>query len=167
MARCGSVRTKFEPDSFCTHSRRQSFTTERTNTMTHFRWRVGRRLFQCLSVVACLGAAGIAAGPMIKVPRIRRICQWSLTNRSKRSTSQGHRREKRRDGRQKALLEKRYDLSDNASDVQMSGKRKAVQQGVRVKLPSGAELGQARRHDARADQASRTLSRWASGRCRT
>lgn len=40
--------------------------------------------------------------------------------------------------RQKTLLEKRYDLSDNASDVQMSGKRKAVQQGVRVKLPSGA-----------------------------
>jgi cytochrome c peroxidase len=40
--------------------------------------------------------------------------------------------------RQKALLEKRYDLSDNPSDVQMSGKRKAVQQGVRVKLPSGA-----------------------------
>jgi cytochrome c peroxidase len=41
-------------------------------------------------------------------------------------------------GRQKALLEKRYDLSDNASDVQMSGKRKPVQQGVRVKLPNGA-----------------------------
>src|SRR5882757_5575438 len=40
--------------------------------------------------------------------------------------------------RQKALLEKRYDLSNNASDVQMSGKRKAIQQGVRVKLPSGA-----------------------------
>jgi cytochrome c peroxidase len=40
--------------------------------------------------------------------------------------------------RQKALLEKRYDLSDNASDVQMSGKRKAVQQGVRVNLPNGA-----------------------------
>jgi cytochrome c peroxidase len=40
--------------------------------------------------------------------------------------------------RQKALLEKRYDLSDNPSDVQMSGKRKAVQQGVRVKLPGGA-----------------------------
>ena len=39
--------------------------------------------------------------------------------------------------RQKALLEKRYDLSDNASDVQMSGKRKPVQQGVRVKLPTG------------------------------
>lgn len=40
--------------------------------------------------------------------------------------------------RQKALLEKRYDLSDNPSQVQMSGKRKAVQQGVRVKLPRGA-----------------------------
>src|SRR5215813_13457664 len=39
--------------------------------------------------------------------------------------------------RQKALLEKRYDLGDNPSGVQMSGKRKAVQQGVRVKLPEG------------------------------
>ena len=38
---------------------------------------------------------------------------------------------------QKALLEKRYDLRDNPSNVPMSGKRKAVQQGVRAKLPSG------------------------------
>jgi cytochrome c peroxidase len=38
---------------------------------------------------------------------------------------------------QKALLERRYDLGDNPSDVPMSGKRKAVQRGVRVKLPSG------------------------------
>jgi cytochrome c peroxidase len=39
--------------------------------------------------------------------------------------------------RQQSLLEERYDLSDNASDVMMSGGRKAVQQGVRVKLPDG------------------------------
>jgi len=39
--------------------------------------------------------------------------------------------------RQEELLEKRYDLSDNPSDVMMSAGRKAVQQGVRVKLPSG------------------------------
>jgi cytochrome c peroxidase len=38
---------------------------------------------------------------------------------------------------QKALLEKRYDLGDNPSNVEMSGKRKAVQQGVRVKLHGG------------------------------
>jgi cytochrome c peroxidase len=44
--------------------------------------------------------------------------------------------------RQKALLEKRYDLSDNPSNVQMSGKRKAVQQGVRVKLPEGTTWDQ-------------------------
>src|SRR5690606_37758531 len=37
--------------------------------------------------------------------------------------------------RQKQLLNRRYDLSDNPSDVQMSGGRKAVQAGVRVKLP--------------------------------
>lgn len=45
---------------------------------------------------------------------------------------------------QKALLEERYDLRDNPSNVQMSGNRKAVQQGVRAKLGSGvtwAKLG--------------------------
>jgi cytochrome c peroxidase len=45
---------------------------------------------------------------------------------------------------QKLLLEERYDLRDDPSNVQMSGKRKAVQQGVRVKLPNGvtwAKLG--------------------------
>ena len=39
--------------------------------------------------------------------------------------------------RQKQLLERRYDLSDNPSKVWMSGHRKKVQQGVRVKLPDG------------------------------
>jgi cytochrome c peroxidase len=39
--------------------------------------------------------------------------------------------------RQQALLQQRYDLSDNPSDMMMSGGRKAVQQGVRVKLPDG------------------------------
>lgn len=38
---------------------------------------------------------------------------------------------------QKALLEKRYDLGDKPSKVQMSGGRKAVQAGVRVKPQSG------------------------------
>ena len=55
---------------------------------------------------------------------------------------------------QKALLEKRYDLRNNPSNVQMSGKRKAVQQGVRVKLPSGTTWDIARQHDAGADQAA-------------
>ncbi len=36
---------------------------------------------------------------------------------------------------QQTLLERRYDLSDNPSDVWMSAERKRVQQGVRVKLP--------------------------------
>lgn len=39
---------------------------------------------------------------------------------------------------QKSLLEKRYDLRNNPSNEQMSGKRKSVQQGVRVKLHGGA-----------------------------
>ncbi len=37
--------------------------------------------------------------------------------------------------RQQALLERRYDLSDRPADVMMSGKRKPIQEGVRVKLP--------------------------------
>src|ERR671930_1431704 len=40
--------------------------------------------------------------------------------------------------RQRSLLADRYDLSDRpAAGVMMSGGRKAVQQGVRVKLPAG------------------------------
>jgi len=40
--------------------------------------------------------------------------------------------------RQKALLEERYDLSDRPVEgVMMSGGRRAVQEGVRVKLPKG------------------------------
>ncbi len=39
--------------------------------------------------------------------------------------------------RQQTLLENRYDLANDPSDVNMSGGRKAVQQGVRVKPPQG------------------------------
>src|SRR5438445_13676432 len=40
--------------------------------------------------------------------------------------------------RQEALLAERYDLSNRAAPgVMMSGGRRAVQQGVRVKVPSG------------------------------
>lgn len=38
---------------------------------------------------------------------------------------------------QQALLERRYDLSDNPSDVRMAAGRKSVQQGVRVRLGEG------------------------------
>lgn len=38
---------------------------------------------------------------------------------------------------QKQLLERRYDLSSQPSDLMMSGGRKAVQEGVRVRLPDG------------------------------
>jgi cytochrome c peroxidase len=40
--------------------------------------------------------------------------------------------------RQTDLLNERYDLKDNPSALMMSGNRRAVQQGVRVKLPQGA-----------------------------
>ena len=39
---------------------------------------------------------------------------------------------------QQELLERRYDLRNDPSNVQMSGNRKAVQQGVRVRLHGGA-----------------------------
>lgn len=39
--------------------------------------------------------------------------------------------------RQNSLLQQRYDLSNNPSNVDMSGGRKKVQQGIRVKLPQG------------------------------
>lgn len=39
--------------------------------------------------------------------------------------------------RQQTLLEARYDLRDDPSNVMMSGGRRAVQQGIRVKLPEG------------------------------
>lgn len=39
--------------------------------------------------------------------------------------------------RQMELLERRYDLSDNPADVMMSGERKYIQQGIRIKLPEG------------------------------
>jgi cytochrome c peroxidase len=40
--------------------------------------------------------------------------------------------------RQAGLLSERYDLSNRPTDTMMSGGRKAVQGGVRVKLPAGA-----------------------------
>ncbi|QDV51849.1 cytochrome B6 [Gimesia fumaroli] len=39
--------------------------------------------------------------------------------------------------KQQSLFEQRYDLSDQPSDLKMSAGRKAVQEGVRVKLPEG------------------------------
>lgn len=45
--------------------------------------------------------------------------------------------------RQKALFEARYDLRDDPSPAMMSGGRKAVQQGVRVRLPAGVKSWQA------------------------
>ena len=55
--------------------------------------------------------------------------------------------------RQQRLLAARYDLRDIRSDASMSGGRKAVQQGVRVKLPTGMTWDEAGRDDARRDQA--------------
>jgi len=40
--------------------------------------------------------------------------------------------------RQREVLSERYDLSDRPSSVKMSGGRRTVQEGVRVRLPAGA-----------------------------
>lgn len=47
--------------------------------------------------------------------------------------------------RQADLLGQRYDLSDRPSETMMSGKRKAVQSGVRVKLPESTTWDQLRK----------------------
>jgi cytochrome c peroxidase len=39
--------------------------------------------------------------------------------------------------KQQDLLNERYDLSDKPSDMKMSGQRKFIQKGIRVKLPQG------------------------------
>lgn len=44
--------------------------------------------------------------------------------------------------RQAMLMEERYDLRDQPSDLKMSGGRKLVQQGVRVRLPDGVSWQQ-------------------------
>jgi cytochrome c peroxidase len=44
--------------------------------------------------------------------------------------------------RQRDLLEERYDLSDHPSATRMSGGRKMVQEGVRVRLPAGTTWDQ-------------------------
>jgi len=44
--------------------------------------------------------------------------------------------------RQEKLLKRRYDLTDRPSNVMMSGDRKPVQKGVRVKLPEGITFDQ-------------------------
>jgi cytochrome c peroxidase len=44
--------------------------------------------------------------------------------------------------RQMELLERRYDLSDRPANVMMSGERKNIQEGVRVKLPDGVNWDQ-------------------------
>ena len=70
--------------------------------------------------------------------------------------------------RQRALLDERYDLADRPiPGVMMSGGRKPVQGGVRVKLPDGVDLGQPRRDERPTRSATAACCRTASSRCRT
>jgi cytochrome c peroxidase len=107
--------------------------------MTRTRSLVKRRRINQIVVLALVGVAGLAtawtvfAAPPKDQTYMPVVPTGSFEDIYKADTSE-------KDdvvARQKSLLEKRYDLRDNPSDVQMSGKRKAVQQGVRVKLPSG------------------------------
>ena len=52
------------------------------------------------------------------------------------------------EARQKALLEERYDLSNKPAGGVTMSRGKAVQGGVRAKLPDGRDLGRAGGHDA-------------------
>ena len=96
-----------------------------------FRLRRARRSSWSLAVVARPAYAGGRR-------RSRPTCPSFRRSRSRKSFKQDTADKAKVMSDQKALLEKRYDLSDNPSNVQMSGKRKAVQQGVRVKLHGGA-----------------------------
>ena len=60
--------------------------------------------------------------------------------------------------RQQDLLAERYDLADRPAKGVTMSRGKPVQEGVRVKLPAGHDLGQARRHDARRDQGQEPLA---------
>ena len=60
--------------------------------------------------------------------------------------------------RHKALLAERYDLSDRPAQGVTMARGKPVQEGVRVKLPQGHDLGRARGDDARGDQDAEALA---------
>jgi cytochrome c peroxidase len=104
--------------------------------MTRFHWRFRRRLFQCLAATAFLGAAGIALADE-KGPTDQTYMPVVVNESFDQIFAKDTGEKDDVMGRQKALLEKRYDLGDNPSDVKMAGNRKAVQEGVRVKLAGG------------------------------
>jgi cytochrome c peroxidase len=107
--------------------------------MTRTRSLVKRRRFNQMVVLTLVGVAGLStAWTVFAAPPKDQTYMPVVPTKSFDEIYKGDTEEKDEVlARQKALLDKRYDLSDNPSDVQMSGKRKAVQQGVRVKLPSG------------------------------
>src|SRR6188472_4412219 len=108
--------------------------------MTRTRSLVKRRRFNPMVTLALFGVVGLAtAWTVLAAPPKDQTYMPVVLTKSFEDIYKGDTDEKDEVlARQKALLEKRYDLSDNPSEVQMSGKRKAVQQGVRVKLTSGA-----------------------------
>jgi cytochrome c peroxidase len=107
--------------------------------MTRTRSLVKHRRLNQMAIVALIGVAGLAtAWTVFAAPPKDQTYMPIVPTASFEDVYKADTNEKDDViARQKALLEKRYDLSDNPSDVQMSGKRKAVQQGVRVKLPNG------------------------------
>jgi cytochrome c peroxidase len=95
-------------------------------------------LFVCWALVSCLSCGVIAQQlkpqradentymPVVPTKSFEEIFKQDSADKANVTSGQ------------KSLLEKRYGLGNNPSNVQMSGNRKAVQQGVRVKLHGGA-----------------------------
>ncbi len=94
----------------------------------------------CLTFVAVLAAVSVLAGssPAQNLPK--ETYMSVLAQDFKAVMEQDAKDKPAIMERQKKLLESRYDLSDKSSGEMMSGGRKAVQAGVRVKPPSGASF---------------------------
>ncbi len=89
-----------------------------------------------LAFVPWLAVLGVAAADEIELPD--QTFMPTKLDESFESTKAGDEAAKPEVmQRQQRLLQERYDLRNDPSDVVMSGGRKAVQQGVRVRLPEG------------------------------
>jgi cytochrome c peroxidase len=108
-----------------------------------------RRLAPALLATACLAAethAGVEDPDKLGVGSLDPVHETYLpvvpAKPFAEVMSEDARNEARFLQRQRALLERRYDLSDRPSAVTMSGGRRAVQEGVRVKLRAGTTWDQ-------------------------
>jgi cytochrome c peroxidase len=101
-----------------------------------------RRVLICAvsSVVCLLAIATLAQRPQAQPPADNTFMPVVPTKTFEQILQQDTAEKQQVADAHKALLDSRYDLRNNPSNVQMSGGRKAVQQGVRVKLHGGASF---------------------------